>query len=200
MHTPQVFDSTLYPHRASASMAASHLIEPYHGHTQHTVRDLALWSADHSYTDASANDWRVAVHPDTRREIAVWRGIPDQVVEANGVAYVHIPWDSFAHTHSDAQVTLYATLADGSPLPSWINLNSRSGVFELVPPPKVQGELVIQLVVRDTDGREATTVFRIQVGERTRTLSDGAAGSGRIGLSEQLREATRPRSPSIRPS
>jgi hypothetical protein len=190
-HTPQVFDSTLYPHRASASMGATYLIEPSHGHTPLMVRSLAPWAADDSYTDASENDWRVAVHPDTRSDIAVWRGVPDQVVNADGVTHVSIPWDSFSHTHSDARVTLDATLADGSPLPPWMNLDTRSGVFEFVPPPGLAVELAIRLIVRDAEGREAATLFRIQVGERERALSDGATPTGRTGLSEQLREATR---------
>jgi len=190
-HTPQVFDSTLYPHRASASMGATYLIEPSHGHTPLMVRSLAPWAADDSYTDASENDWRVAVHPDTRSDIAVWRGVPDQVVNADGVTHVSIPWDSFSHTHSDARVTLDATLADGSPLPPWMNLDTRSGVFEFVPPPGLAVELAIRLIVRDAEGREAATLFRIQVGERERALSDGATPTGRTGLSEQLREAIR---------
>lgn len=190
-HTLQVFDSTLYPHRASASMGATYLIEPSHGHTLRMVRSLAPWAANDSYTDASENDWRVAVHPDTRSDIAVWRGVPDQVVNADGVTHVSIPWDSFSHTHSDARVTLDATLADGSPLPPWMNLDTRSGVFEFVPPPGLAVELAIRLIVRDAEGREAATLFRIQVGERERAISDGATPTGRTGLSEQLREATR---------
>jgi hypothetical protein len=172
-------------------MGATYLIEPSHGHTPLMVRSLAPWAADDSYTDASENDWRVAVHPDTRSDIAVWRGVPDQVVNADGVTHVSIPWDSFSHTHSDARVTLDATLADGSPLPPWMNLDTRSGVFEFVPPPGLAVELAIRLIVRDAEGHEAATLFRIQVGERERALSDGATPTGRTGLSEQLREATR---------
>jgi hypothetical protein len=104
-----------------------------------------------------------------------------------------VRWDSFFHTDSDAQVTLEATLADGSPLPAWMNLDSGSGQFEIVPPPQFRGELVIRLIARDAQGREAATVFRIQVGEGARALNDGATPTGRTSLSDQLREATRQR-------
>jgi hypothetical protein len=191
LHTPLFFDSTLYPHRAGASMGATYLIEPSSGHSQGLARGLALWTTDDSYTNALDNDWRVAVHPDIRSELAVWRGIPDQRVNTGDVAYVSVPWDSFVHTHSDARVTLEATLADGSPLPPWMNLDSRTGVFELVPPPQPLIELAIRLTARDAQGREAVTVFRIQVGEGARALHDGAAPTGRTSLSDQLREATR---------
>jgi hypothetical protein len=192
-HTPQVFDSALYPHIAGASVGATYLIEPSSGHSQGLARGLALWTTDDSYTTAPDNDWRAAVHPDVRSELAVWRGIPDQRVDTDDVAYVSVPWDSFSHTHSDARVTLEATLADGSPLPPWMNLDNRTGVFELVPPPQPLIELAIRLTARDAQGREATTVFRIQVGEGARALNDGAAPTGRTSLSDQLREATRPR-------
>jgi hypothetical protein len=192
-HTPQVFDSALYPHIAGASVGATYLIEPSSGHSQGLARGLALWTTDDSYTTAPDNDWRAAVHPDVRSELAVWRGIPDQRVDTDDVAYVSVPWDSFSHTHSDARVTLEATLADGSPLPPWMNLDSRTGVFELVPPPQPLIELAIRLTARDAQGREAATVFRIQVGEGARALNDGAAPTGRTSLSDQLREATRPR-------
>ncbi len=192
-HTPQVFDAALYPHIAGASVGATYLIEPSSGHSQGLARGLALWTTDDSYTNAPDNDWRAAVHPDIRSELAVWRGIPDQRVDTDDVAYVRVPWDSFSHTHSDARVTLEATLADGSPLPPWMNLDSRTGVFELVPPPQPLIELAIRLTARDAQGREAATVFRIQVGEGARALNDGAAPTGRTSLSDQLREATRPR-------
>ncbi len=181
VHTPQNFDSTLYPHRANASMAASHLIETATG----------LLDLTDSHTEAFDNGWRARVHPDIHGQLTVWRGVSDQWVGTEGVSYVSIPWDSFSHTHSDARVTLEATLADGSPLPPWMHLDSRTGVFELVPPPQPAVELAIRVTARDVQGREAFTVFRIQVGEGARALNDGAAPAGRMSLSDQLREATR---------
>jgi CshA-type fibril repeat protein len=196
LHIPQVFDSALYPQRASMSMAVTYMIEQFDGQPARLVRDMALWVVDDSYTEAPANQWRVAVHPDIRSEITVWRGVRDHVIESYDVAYLSIPWDSFSHTHSDAQVSLEATLADGNPLPPWMNLDSRFGVFELVPPPQFQGELAIRLMARDTEGRVAATVFRIQVRERGLALGDGAIPIGRTSLNEQLRDATRQRTSS----
>ena len=177
----QRFDSAIRPLQYGTGVAPDHLIEPPTRHVHHID----------THPDAPDNDWRTVVHPDTRSQLAVWRGIPDQRVDTDDVAYVSVPWDSFSHTHSDAQVTLEATLADGSPLPPWMHLDSRTGVFELVPPPQPLIELAIRLTARDAQGREAVTVFRIQVGEGARALNDGAAPTGRTSLSDQLREATR---------
>ncbi len=191
---PQVFDSTLSPLRAGATVQPTHLIEPSAAQPRQTLqRAMALWAFNEAYTEAPDDGWRVVVHPDTGSLLAVFRGMPDQFVEGDGVAYVSVPWDSFFHTHSDVRVTVNASLADGSALPAWIQLNPDTGVFQLAPPRGFQGELAIRLQARDGQGREATTLFRLHVGERVQASPAADSSSGRSALSEQLREAARQR-------
>ncbi|MEY2802337.1 MAG: hypothetical protein RL513_1922, partial [Pseudomonadota bacterium] len=193
VHAPQVFDSTLDPLRAAAMVQPTHLIEPSGAQHQPLQRAMALWSFNDAYTEAPDDGWRVVVHPDTGSLLSVFRGMPDQFVEGGGMAYVSVPWDSFFHTHSDVRVTVSASLADGTPLPEWIQLDPETGVFQLVPPRGFQGELAIRLQARDNQGREATTLFRLHVGERVQAPPATDGTLGRSALSEQLRDAARQR-------
>jgi len=192
-HVPQVFDSTLFPQRAGTVVAASDQIEFTASQTHPLQRTLALWSLHDAYTEAPEDGWRIVVHPDTGSLLSVFRGMPDQFIEGDGVAYISVPWESFFHTHSDVRVTVHAALADGLPLPAWIQLNSDTGVFQLVPPRGFQGELAIRLQARDNQGREATTLFRLHVGERVQAPPATDGTPGRSALSEQLRDAARQR-------
>ncbi|MEY2617760.1 MAG: Hemolysin, plasmid, partial [Pseudomonadota bacterium] len=162
-------------------------------------RMLALWSFDAMYTEAPDDGFRVAVHPDTGVSLAVFRGMPDQFVEADGMSFFSVPSDSFFHTLQAVRIRLHATLADGSPLPPWIALDALTGVFALTPPRGFQGELAIRLMARDGQGLEAATLFRLHVGERAQAqLRDGGV-AGRSALSDQLREASRQREPALAP-
>lgn len=63
-----------------------------------------------------------------------------------------------------AQVVVSARQADGRTLPAWLSFNPVSGRFEGSPPPGFSGELRIQVIARDSQGREARTVFTLRVG------------------------------------
>ena len=78
---------------------------------------------------------------------------------------VTIPADAFASTKPDATVTLTAQRADGAALPGWMVFNPQTGTFEGTPPPGFNGEVVVKVIARDNDGREAVQTFKIQVGE-----------------------------------
>ncbi|MGZ7224802.1 hypothetical protein ACXWOJ_09285, partial [Streptococcus pyogenes] len=56
--------------------------------------------------------------------------------------------------------------------------------FELTTPGGYRGELIIKVVARDSQGREASTLFRFTVGEQR-----SGENNGRAGLSELLRKA-----------
>jgi hypothetical protein len=91
---------------------------------------------------------------------------------------VQIPADSFASTKADATVTLTATRADGAALPGWMVFNARTGTFEGTPPPGFKGEVVVKVVARDKDGREAVQTFKIVVGQGAGNIAPGQ-GEGR---------------------
>ncbi|WP_231848995.1 putative Ig domain-containing protein [Paramagnetospirillum magneticum] len=132
----------------------------------------------------------------------------------DGRISVTVPHDAFADTKANATVTLAAQQLNGAALPSWMSFNPQTGTFEGTPPPGFKGEVVVKVVARDNDGREAVQTFKIVVGEgnqgrtepgqgapqgqgqdgRDRTGDTGsgtkhasAKPMGKISLSEQLR-------------
>jgi hypothetical protein len=90
---------------------------------------------------------------------------PVAVVEMSGtqVAFT-LPGDTFATTKADATVTLAATQVDGTALPGWLSFNPQTGTFVGQPPPGLNGEVVIRVIARDQDGREAIATVRINLG------------------------------------
>jgi hypothetical protein len=97
--------------------------------------------------------------------------VRDSVIAEGSRISVTVPADAFAHTRADAQVTLAATRANGAALPGWMIFNPRTGTFEGTPPPGFKGEVVVKVVARDNQGREAVQTFKIVV---------GAAGQGNV--------------------
>lgn len=90
--------------------------------------------------------------------------VKDTVVTEGTRLSVQVPPEAFAHTKADATVTLTASRADGAALPGWMAFNPRTGTFEGTPPPGFKGEVVVKVVARDNDGREAVQTFKIAVG------------------------------------
>ncbi|THF63628.1 DUF4347 domain-containing protein [Pseudothauera nasutitermitis] len=123
---------------------------------------------------------RPAGMPDT---LQVLRGMADVQLSADGPVEIAVPVDAFAHTNPDATVQLAATLADGSPLPAWIRFDTLTGTLLVDAPDGFEGELLVRLVARDNQGREAVTTFRIVVAR------ENQEPAGRAGLHEQIRQA-----------
>ena len=121
--------------------------------------------------------------------LSLYHGIADQYAETEIQTSFSVPYDAFAHTDPNERILLRATLANGQRLPAWVRFDPRSGTFELVAPAGYQGELNIKLVARDSQGREASALFRFNVGDRR-----VAEASSRSGLSDQLRQAAALRS------
>jgi hypothetical protein len=184
---PLRFDSALHPLLASAGVAPSYLTESVDGN-RFPVTDWMRYFD--TYT--AQTDWRVAVLPADGDQLAVYRGMADQFVEAEGQGQLVLPWDAFAHSQTDAVVTVEASLANGEALPGWLVFDAKTGTFTYQVPPGWRGELVVRITARDGKGGEASTLFRLNVGERAKASAD-AGTPGRTGLQEQLREAARQR-------
>ncbi len=119
-------------------------------------------------------------------ELRVDKGIPDQTFASDGrfILYV-VPTDAFVHTDSTAEVTLFASMIDGSELPAWLLFDSKKGEFEGVPPLGFEGELLIKVIARDDAGRQAETIVSIRISVDVRDLSL----RGNPGLTEQLQDS-----------
>ena len=89
------------------------------------------------------------------------------------------------HTREDATVVVQVQRTDGGPLPSWLRFDATTGMFEGTVPEGAPSVLEIRVTARDNEGREATSIFRIEFlqHEKPRQI-------GRAGLSEQIRKAS----------
>jgi hypothetical protein len=129
---------------------------------------------------------------------------------SGGVSFA-LPVDTFAHTRPDAVVNLKAAQIDGQPLPPWLAFNPKTGAFEGTPPAGQDGVMVVRVVARDQDGREAIATVRIVLGngeageqapasvegQRTGAIRDGKplkladARLGKLAFTQQLKMASR---------
>ncbi|MEO7494524.1 MAG: putative Ig domain-containing protein, partial [Massilia sp.] len=116
--------------------------------------------------------------------LVLFRGVPDQYVEAGRTLSLIVPADAFAHTQPKEVVRLTASLQDGRALPDWVQFDAQTGKFSGEVPAGTKSELRVKVTARDSQGREATAIFRVNVGV--------AATKGaplKVGLSDQLRQS-----------
>ena len=113
-----------------------------------------------------------------------------EVVQVGKVAF-GIPTDAFAVAKADAQVTLRATQADGSPLPGWLTFNPTTGQLEGTPPPGETVDIQVKVTARDKAGGDAAQVFKLTVrpGQADAGGGNRHAFAGKAGLGEQIRAA-----------
>ncbi|MCZ8292037.1 MAG: DUF4347 domain-containing protein [Hylemonella sp.] len=178
------FDTALHSLQMPVAMQSLRLTEPTTDRAQPAGRgeiNLEQQAWRDVYSEQSA--WRTLIVEGEGERLLPFRGMTDQYARFGSQGEFSVPWDAFAHTKPDAIVLLVAKLADGSELPAWIQLGRRTGIFSYQAPAGFQGELEIELMARDTEGREATTLFKLAIGEAP------ARPVGRAGLSEQLRLA-----------
>ena len=180
---PAPFDTTVAPSNTLAAPAP--VAPPLMAAVQSRELDLALHSratfAD-IYTQRAGFQIVVIEAPQPR--LSLYHGVADQYADAGTQTSFSVPYDAFAHTDPNERILLSATQANGQPLPSWVRFDPQSGKFELAAPSGYRGELTIKVVARDSQGREASSLFRFNVGDRK--ASDA---SGRATLSDQLRQA-----------
>jgi len=120
----------------------------------------------------------------------VYHGVPDMRLLADGLAMLRVPTDAFAHTDPSAVVQLEARLANGSPLPGWLRFDGLRGVFSGTPPQGIGETLEVEILARDTEGREARTQFTLEIDAMR--LRPGAAGLA-LGMDVDKEEAEKAR-------
>jgi hypothetical protein len=123
--------------------------------------------------------------------------IPDQFGEPGKEARFGVPEGTFISTNPGERLTLSAQLTDGRPLPDWLQFNSTTGVFIGTPPGPFKGTVEIRVTARDSQGKEADSVFKLEVGdvEEQRRDQERRSGipvpAGRTSFNQQLREMGR---------
>lgn len=138
------------------------------------------------YTEGGT--WHALVSRDIDANLQVFRGVGDQYADRGSEGKFIIPADAFVHSRVDATIKLDARQSDGRPLPAWVRFDAATGAFSYAVPDRTGNDVSIKLTARDSEGREAAAQFRLQIGDKRQ------GPSGRAGLSEQLRDATRLRS------
>src|SRR6185503_3328354 len=93
----------------------------------------------------------------------VYHGVPDMRLLTDGLTMLRVPTDAFAHTDPSAVVQLEARLANGSRLPGWLRFDGLRGVFSGTPPQGIEETLEVEVLARDTEGREARTQFTLEI-------------------------------------
>jgi hypothetical protein len=84
--------------------------------------------------------------------------------------------DAFAHTDPNAVIKLDARLSSGEPLPAWLSFNPANGTFSGVPPDGKATPVEVQVVARDSQAREASVIFKLEMGVvGAMTTASGAA-------------------------
>ncbi|UEM24124.1 Ig-like domain-containing protein [Skermanella mucosa] len=96
-------------------------------------------------------------------------GIPDRQFGTDGTNSFRLPSGVFGHSDPTAVITIEATLADGSPLPSWLKFDATSGTFSGTPPADTEGQLEIRVKARDNAGTEVVVDFKLKVGDSAET-------------------------------
>ncbi|MBN3113516.1 putative Ig domain-containing protein, partial [Pectobacterium brasiliense] len=101
---------------------------------------------DFSLTITNVNDTPVVATP-----------IPAQSVVQDGSLNFTVPAGTFTDPDVGDTLTLSATLANGSPLPSWITFNPTTGTFSGTPGNGDIGNLSIKVTANDGDASISTT-------------------------------------------
>lgn len=77
-------------------------------------------------------------------------------VPAESLFSFTLPKDTFKHADPKVSVVLEARLADGKPLPDWLQFDAGTGRFTGRAPQGLQ-EIEVRVLARDGSGNEATT-------------------------------------------
>jgi len=62
-----------------------------------------------------------------------------------------------------SSISYQAQRADGQPLPSWLKFDPATQTFTGIPPAGTSGELVIRVIARDENGKEASVVIKVKL-------------------------------------
>jgi len=176
--------STPAPARSASAPAA----EPAAAETPAAGVQQASEATDRTGNIATTSGFAVRVVETAQsggeHQFNVDKAIPDQVFSSSNASINYtVPVDAFVHTDSGAQVTLAAVMVDGSALPTWLSFDANKGEFTGTAPAGFEGALIVKIIARDDDGRQAETTLTIRVGEKADSLTQ----KGKPAFSAQLK-------------
>ena len=152
---------------------------------EHQPADVSQRPVEDLLTSQGTNATRIPVIPSVQAALFRYQGVPDQYFDVGGKLNFRLPFDAFVHTRENAIVQLHVERADGGPLPTWLHYDATTGTFDGIVPDGAPAVLEIRVTAKDNEGREATSIFRIELSQLEK-----ARPVGRLGLSEQIRQAS----------
>lgn len=93
----------------------------------------------------------------------VVRDIQDNTATENSLFNFTIPVGSFTDLDSGDKIATTATLANGSPLPSWLTFNATTGTFSGKPVAANVGSLNIKVTARDNSNATVSDIFVLTI-------------------------------------
>ena len=122
--------------------------------------------------------------PDRTAELASLSGsrlfVLEGVTDVQAEKQYQLPPDAFAHTDPNAVIKLSAKQSSGDPLPAWLSFNAANGMFSGVPPNGKVTPVEVQVVVQDNQAREASVIFKLELGVVASTSANTGATLGSI--------------------
>lgn len=114
---------------------------------------------------------------DAPSNLMVVKQPPTVEAETGKETNLQLPSGIFQNTDSSAKVDVKATLADGSPLPSWMHFDPSTGRFTGTAPKGSEGTMDIKLTAQDDRGNAASTQFAIRLGDTDSQSSNNGSGT-----------------------
>lgn len=111
--------------------------------------------------------------------------IPDVVLGGNNKVEFYVPSSAFSHTDGTAVIELSAKLANGGDIPPWLQFDPKTGKFSGELPDETTGEVVISVIARDSEGREAVSLVHIKFGEKGKVDEKSKANDKQTNLPKE---------------
>lgn len=109
-----------------------------------------------------SDDFVIAVANTNDAPVLAATPVAQQAVETQAFIYV-LPANTFADVDADDQLTLSATLASGTPLPSWLSFNPAVQTLSGTPPDTAAGILNVVFKATDSAGAFATASLSMDI-------------------------------------
>ena len=122
--------------------------------------------------------------PDRTAELASLSGsrlfVLEGVTDVQAEKQYQLPPEAFAHTDPNAVIKLSAKQSSGDPLPAWLSFNAANGTFSGVSPDGKVTPVEVQVVAQDSQAREASVIFKLELGVAASTSANTGATLGSI--------------------
>jgi len=100
----------------------------------------------------------------TEVDLSVDAGVDDQNLKTNEPFSFGIPANTFTRSDFGRGLQLIATLADGSPLPTWVSFDSTTGTFTGVVPESLTDTILnVVVTAQDESGKQTSATFQIHI-------------------------------------